>query len=232
MPAPLLALLVAIALPAAALAQPTDEPAPPPAETAPAPEREAPGEDADGAGDREARGEPAEEPDLSPDLDFDLLPEPEAVKVDARLERQVARRRSMLTWHQAAGLATWTALAATTVVGQLDFDDRFRGGGDTGRYHGWHRGLAIGSTGLFLGTGLLAVLAPEPYEKETRLDTATLHQAAMAVTAAGIVTQVVLGVSARDRAGSVRERDLATVHQVVGYATLGAMTLGTVVLFF
>ena len=54
----------------------------------------------------------------------------------------------------------------------------------------------------------------------------------MAVATAGIVAQVVLGITARGRAGTERERDLATAHQITGYATLGAMTVGTVVLLF
>jgi hypothetical protein len=198
----------------------------------------APAEPADPA------GPPAPPPDLSappsaarppPSLDFELLePAPPAgPPSDPAFERRVARRRTMLKIHQGLGLATWTAMAATAVVGQLDFDDRFRGGGDTGKYRGAHRALAYTSATLFTTTGLLALLAPEPYAKRpARLDTATLHKASMAVAAAGMVAQVLLGVAARGKAGSTRERDLAATHQLVGYATLGAMTVGTVVLLF
>jgi hypothetical protein len=182
----------------------------------------------------EAQDETQKDPERSPSLDFDdLLPAPpEAAAPDPRLTRKVERRRTMLTLHQGLGFATWGTLAATTLVGQLDFNDRFRGGGDTGRYHGWHRGLAYGTSALFVSAGLLALLAPEPYAKRTRLDTATLHKVAMAVATTGMVAQVALGVAARGRAGTVRERDLANAHQVTGYATLGAMTVGVVVLFF
>ena len=170
-----------------------------------------------------------------PSLDFELLePAPPAgPPADPAFERRVARRRTMLKLHQGLGLATWTAMAATVVVGQLHFDDRFRGGGDTGRYRDAHRALAYTTATLFTTTGLLGLLAPEPYAKRpARLDTATLHKASMAVAAAGMVAQVLLGVAARGRAGTTRERDLAATHQLVGYATLGAMTVGTVVLFF
>lgn len=172
-------------------------------------------------------------PDLSPPLDFDLLPpEPGAAALDPRFDREVRRRRKMLTLHQGFGIATWSALATTTVIGQLDFNDRFRGGGDTGRYHGAHKALAYGTSALFLGTGLLGLLAPEPYEKKVRLDTATVHKASMALAAAGMATQIALGLLARGSAGELRERDLASAHQVTGYATLGAMTVGALVLFF
>ncbi|BDG03054.1 hypothetical protein [Anaeromyxobacter oryzae] len=173
-------------------------------------------------------------PDLSPSLDFELLPPTKKpdTEASARIEREVARRRTMLTLHQGMGIATWTALAATTIVGQLDFNDRFRGGGDTGKYHAWHTGLAYGTTALFATAGLLAVLAPVPYPKKIQLDTATLHKASMALATVGMVAQIALGVWARHEAGSLRERDIATAHQIVGYTTFGAMTVGAVVLFF
>lgn len=187
---------------------------------------------------------PAAGPDLSapppaappPDaLDFELLePAPDAAAApDPAFQRRVERRRTMLKVHQGLGIATWTALAATSVVGQLHFDDRFRGGGDTGRYRDAHRALAYTSASLFATAGLLAVLAPEPYQKRgARLDTATIHKVSMGVATAGMVAQVILGMAARGKAGSTRERDLAVTHQAVGYATLGAMTVGTVALFF
>jgi len=178
---------------------------------------------------------PGPPPDLSPSLDFDLLPQSPASAlpaIDPALDRAVARRRKMLTLHQGLGIATWATLAATTVIGQLDFDDRFRGGGDTGKWHGAHRALAVSASALFLGTGLLGLLAPEPYAKKARLDTATVHKVSMAIATLGMATQIVLGLTARGSEGSLRERDLATAHQITGYATLGAMTFGAVVLFF
>jgi hypothetical protein len=209
-------LLVALAAPPARADEPA--PSPPPAESPPPP--------------------PA--PDLTPrapaaPLDFDLLPsEPSAAAgADPAFERLVARRRLMLKVHQGVGIATWTSLAATAVVGQLQLDDRFRGGGDTGRYRRPHQLLVGTSSALFLSAGLLALFAPEPYQKRgARLDTATLHKVGMGVATAGMLAQIVLGIAARRQAGSLRERDLATVHQGLGYATLGAFTVGAAVLFF
>jgi hypothetical protein len=138
----------------------------------------------------------------------------------------------MLTLHQGLGIATWAAMTATVVVGQLDFDDRFRGGGDTGKYHGWHKGLAYGTATLFATTAALALLAPEPYAKKSRFDTATAHKASMAVAAVGLAAQVALGVWARSLEGELSERDVAAAHQAIGYATLGAMSFGALVLAF
>jgi len=174
-------------------------------------------------------------PAQPPALDFDLLlPDPAAAPArDPAFERLVERRRSMLKLHQGLGIATWAALAATTVVGQLQFDDRFRGGGDTGKYRTPHKVLVYTSVTLFTATGLLGLFAPEPYRKrEAGLDTATLHKILMGVATAGMVAQVILGVAARGKAGTTQERDLAVAHQVIGYTTFGAMTAGAVVLFF
>jgi hypothetical protein len=175
------------------------------------------------------------EPGPPPDLDFELLPADRAASeppIDLALELEVNRRRRMLGVHQGLGIATWTAMAGTVVLGQLDFDDRFRGGGDTGRYHGWHRGLAYGTAALFTASAALALLAPEPYAKKSRLDTATVHKVSMAVAAAGLAAQIALGVWARSLEGELSERDVAAAHQVLGYATLGAMTVGAVVFVF
>jgi hypothetical protein len=194
-----------------------------------------------GAGSaRAADDEPKEKkdeeksPDLSPqapELDFDLLGKP-AKKANPEVQRKLETRRKMLTLHTSIGIATWATLATTTVVGQLNFNDRFRGGGDTGKYHGWHTGLAYGTSALFLTSALLGVLAPKPFSEPLRLDTALLHKIAMGVATAGMITQIVLGIVARGQAGSVSERDLATAHQIVGYSTLGAMTFGMTVLLF
>jgi len=172
-----------------------------------------------------------------PGLDFDLLDPAAAATptspVDAEFARRVERRRTMLKLHQGLGIATWASLGATVVIGQLEFNDRFRGGGDTGKWLNPHRALAATTATLFATTGLLGVLAPEPYQKRSgRLDSAKVHKISMGVATAGMVAEIVLGIMARGKAGSVRERDLAGVHQVLGYTTFGAMTVGATALVF
>ena len=176
----------------------------------------------------------AEEPGM--DMDFDLLEPSTAAEtpqlVDPKLEKAIAQRRTMLTLHQGLGLATLTTLAATVVVGQLHFNDRYRGGGDTGRYNPWHTGLVIGTSSLFASTGLLGLLAPTPFKKELRLDTITLHKIFVSLATAGMLTQVVLGIVTGNQEGQLSQVDLATAHQVVGYATLGAVGAGALMIVF
>jgi len=176
----------------------------------------------------------AEEPGM--DMDFELLEPSTAAEtpqlVDPQLEKAIAQRRTMLTLHQGLGLATLTTLAATVVVGQLHFNDRYRGGGDTGRYNPWHTGLVIGTSSLFASTGLLGLLAPTPFKKELRLDTITLHKIFVSLATAGMLTQVVLGIVTGNQEGQLSQVDLATAHQVVGYATLGAVGAGALMIVF
>jgi len=172
-------------------------------------------------------------PPKPPRDDFDLLPK-EAPLSPAALERQreLAKRRTMLQFHQIGGYLTLAGLTATAVLGQLDYLDKYGGGGDVGTYRTWHRWTAAGTTAVFFGTAALAVFAPSPIEKQTRLDTATLHKIAMTVAAAGMVTQIVLGLVTASKEGQNSQRDFALAHQIVGYTTLAASYAGFAVLAF
>lgn len=171
-----------------------------------------------------------------PSMDFDLLEPSQTAEsprlVDPAMERAIAQRRTMLTIHQALGLTMAATLTATIIVGQLNINDVYRGGGDTGRYKGWHTGLVIASSSLFAGTGLLGVLAPTPFKKPLRLDTITLHKAFMSLATAGMLTQVVLGIVTANAEGQLRQVNLVTAHQVIGYATLGAVGAGALMIVF
>ncbi|HEX8441356.1 hypothetical protein [Archangium sp.] len=176
----------------------------------------------------------AEEPPM--DMDFDLLESSTAaeapVAVDPKLEKAIARRRTMLSIHQGLGIAMAVTLAATVVVGQLNFDDRYRGYGDTGKYRNWHTGLVVGSSSLFAGTGLLGLLAPTPFEKKLRWDTITFHKIFMSLATAGMLSQVLLGRLTEAREGKLSQVDTVRAHQVLGYATLGAVTAGALMIVF
>jgi hypothetical protein len=171
------------------------------------------------------------------DDDFDLLPpekppDAEAVVRQRQLSQALALRRTLLRLHQYGGFATLGAMTATAIVGQLNYDDKYGGGGDTGKYRSAHQILAYGTTGVFAATGLLALFAPSPFEKPLRLDTATLHKTSMLVATAGLVAQVVLGIVTAGSEGSISQRDFARAHQIVGYVTLAATATGFAVLTF
>lgn len=175
-------------------------------------------------------------PAEDPSLDFDLLEPAEdvaAAQVDPELQQRLDRRRTMLKLHQGLGFALAAGLVTTTVIGQLQFNDSFRGGGDDRNLLGLHRGFAVGTSVVFASVGLLGLLAPEPFEKENaEWDTISFHKLFMSLATAGMIAQIILGIMATDRFGRLSETDLATAHQVVGYTTLGAVTAGIFTLFF
>jgi hypothetical protein len=100
------------------------------------------------------------------------------------------------------------------------------------RYQAAHLGLAVTTTGLFAGTGLLGVLAPNPYPKPIRLDTITVHRTSMILATAGMVTQILLGAFTTYRDGRLNQADLALGHVIVGYATWAFTATGVVALMF
>ena len=173
----------------------------------------------------------------SPDQDFNLLPPEkapdEATKQrDLELMHDLQRRRTMLQLHQIGGYATLATVTAAVVLGQINYLDKYAGGGDTGKWVTPHAIAAFTAAGVFTATGLLAVLAPSPLEKPVRLDTVTLHKIAMAVATAGFVAQVVLGPITASKEGQVSQRDFALAHQIIGYTTLAATYTGFLVLTF
>ena len=165
--------------------------------------------------------------------DFDLLApapalDPAQLAQAQELEKKLATRRTMLGIHQLAGFANLAGITAAVVLGQLDYADKYGGGGDTGKYHTTHRVAGYGAAGIFAATGLLALLAPSPIDQPVRLSAATVHKTCMAVATAGMVAQVVLGIAAAGKEGQISQRDFALAHQLSGYATAAAVAGGFV----
>ncbi len=170
----------------------------------------------------------------SPSDDFDLLPKEKLVDSArvAEIERKATLRRSMLQLHQLGGFLTLGALSVTVISGQLNYHDKYGGGGDTGRYRSLHQISAYGSAAIFAATGLLAVLAPNTSDKPVRLDTATLHKILVSIATAAMLSEVVLGPLTSGAEGSLRQRDLALAHQIIGYTALATTAAGFLVLTF
>ncbi|MFL5413538.1 MAG: hypothetical protein ACJ79D_19410 [Myxococcales bacterium] len=190
-----------------------------------------------------AQQQPASKPETPPsqakpsDDDFNLLapekkPDAAALAAQARIQSEARRRRTMLQLHQIGGFATLATMTATVVLGQLNYMDKYGGGGDFGTYKTAHSISAYTTAAVFTATGLLAFLAPNPFEKPLRVDTATMHKASMIVATAGMATQIILGIATAGKEGTLAQRDLALAHQIVGYTTLVATYTGFLVLTF
>lgn len=166
--------------------------------------------------------------------DFELLPpekKPDA-KAEKELEQRIETRRKMLQLHQLGGFLTLASVGTTVILGQLNYSDKYGGGGDTGRFYQWHKWSAFTSAAIFAGTASLAVFAPVPIEKRGGFDTATMHRIAMAVASAGMLAQIIMGPVTASKEGQISQRDWALAHQIVGYTTFAATATGAVVLTF
>lgn len=213
---------------------------------------------ADEAAGRDAKGtkEPTDESPASgatsqqpreeqPPLDFDFFGDKSGAAAvasagsglgpeDAALAQQARTRRWMLQTHQTLGIATWLALLATVTVGQLNYNELYGGGGST-TWQTPHRALVISTSALFAATATFSLLAPTPHKKPLRLDTGLVHRIAVIGATLGMLTEGVLGwITARqaDAGNPHNLRTMARTHQIVGYATLGFLTVAGTVWFF
>lgn len=176
---------------------------------------------------------PAAAPVPNPALDFDLFADDKgAASSSGDVEKVTAAanlRRKRLHTHQTLGLVTWGLMAVTAVVGQLNYDDVYgSGGGRTGHYLWPHRLLGYATAGTFATAAGYALFAPTPYKQPLKLDSSLVHRIAVVGAALGMVAQVALGFYTARKADAGNPDGLATdakTHLVIGYATLGMLTI-------
>jgi len=211
------------------------EPSPPGEETAASP----------GAAPTAASGEPAA---AKPGLDFDFFGGAQAGKeasaqevpsapdaLGDALAAKAHTRRWMLRAHQTLGLATWALMVGTVVVGQLNYNQLYGGGGGSLKWQTPHRVLLLSTAIAYAAAASFAIIAPTPFKKPLRFDTGLIHRIAVSAATLGMVTQMVLGWVTTRRADAGNPHDLSTLartHQVVGYATLGCLTVAGMVWVF
>lgn len=190
------------------------------------------GDGSPGGEDGEAKKPEGEHPVAAPppgSLDFDLLGAPaKAERVD---EGALRLRRALLNLHQGVGLGMFTLQLATTVVGQLNYNDKF-GGDNTAKYVQPHAILAYSTLATFVAAGTLALLAPSPLKKSEGFDRVSLHKLAMYTATAGMLAEGILGVVTKNREGYQNQQSIGTAHLVVGYVTLAAVAAGVGALIF
>ena len=168
-----------------------------------------------------------------PDLDFDI-PAKLAVQQEASSQNtSLSLRRGMLVGHQALGVGLLGVDIAATVIGQLNYNDKFVSGAPTGRYESAHKTLAWATVGTYVVTGALAVFAPSPPHKVSQgFDRMSLHKLCMATATVAMVAQAALGIATAGHEGRVNQEDLGKAHLAIGYFTLAALTVGVGALVF
>lgn len=167
--------------------------------------------------------------------DFDLFgATPAPMAAVAAPDPRIAKRRQLLTLHQTLGLVTAAGMIGTTVLGQLNYNDRFGGGFSTGRFELVHAAAATGTTVAFATAGVLAWLAPVPFEKKTAhgFDSLTIHKICMAGATVGMATEMGLGLWTTLHEGRLDQVALAQTHLAIGYATAGLLVTGALALVF
>jgi len=145
-----------------------------------------------------------------------------------RIAAEAATRRSRLSTHQILGTTTWGLMLVTTVLGQLNYSDEYGGGSRSGHYLWPHRIGSYLTTMSFTAAGIYALLAPTPYKRPMKFDTAFVHKAAVIGATAGMVAQVVLGFWTARQADAGNPnglKDRAKLHQIFGYSTFGMLTV-------
>jgi hypothetical protein len=166
--------------------------------------------------------------DLSGDTKKSAAEDLEQQKKAAQIAEKVKLRRRMLTAHQVFGFSTLALLAASLVLGTLNYVDKFGEAGDySGNYNLPHLVLASASSVTFATGAMLGLTAPNPYPKKIKFDSALVHKLSMALASACFVANLILGPISASRAGELDQRDLATGHLVLGYAAFGFMAAGT-----
>jgi uncharacterized membrane protein len=137
-------------------------------------------------------------------------------------------RRHRLEVHQVLGLTTWGLMLAASVVGQLNYNNLYGGGSGSGTYLMPHRLLTYSSAIMFGFTAGYALFAPKPYYKPLKFDSGLIHRIAAIGASAGMVAQMVLGfITARtaDAGNGDNLQRNAQIHGIIGWTTLGFMTV-------
>ena len=172
----------------------------------------------------------AQEAPAGPSLDFDLLgdaPKPAAVAEDPSLRT----RRKMLNLHQGLGLGLLGLQLASTVTGQLNYNDKF-GVSNTGRYKATHQFLTYTNLATFAVVGGIALFAPRDKAAKGGYGRTTIHKVGMAVATAGMIGQGVLGIQTARREGYLDKQDYGRSHLALGYLTLAAMSVAVGAIVF
>jgi cytochrome b561 len=184
------------------------------------------------AAPKEAKPAAAPQKPIDTSLDFDLLgtPPPPPIKFD---DEAMKRRRSMLDLHQKIGLGLVALQLATTVVGQLNYSDKYGSNpAVTGKYELPHTVLAYSTLAVFAVDGSIALFAPSNPVKKKAYDRMTIHKVGMAIATAGMVAQGVVGIRADQLEGRIDQASVAKTHLVIGYVTLAAVAVAVGALVF
>lgn len=201
-------------------------------------------------------------PELHPDVVAQLAPgapDPAALD-DDELARQLRQRQEIALVHRVFGVATWVSMAATAVLGFIQFGDEYGFHGarsETACAQGtailqefcegtpWPHAIAGFTTAaLYFTTATLSFLMPDPLDLEHQdsawAERVRIHEALRWVHLSGVVIQALLGIfiANHDAFGLEADGDfdtlqaLSVVHMGVGVVTFGALSAAAAIVTF
>ncbi|AKF11313.1 hypothetical protein [Sandaracinus amylolyticus] len=201
-------------------------------------------------------------PELHPDVVAQLAPgAPDPAQLeDAAIAAQLRQRQEIALVHRAFGVATWASMAATAVLGFIQFGDEYGFHGarsETACAQGtavlqdfcegtpWPHAVAGFTTAaLYFTTFTLSFFMPDPLDLEHQqsdwAERVRIHRALRWVHLGGVVLQALLGIFiANHEAFGLDTNDdfdalqaLAGVHMGVGIVTFGALSAAAALVTF
>jgi len=136
-------------------------------------------------------------------------------------EEELRLRRDMLQWHQRAGLATWFAMTAQTVIGARMYDDL---PGNYQRYRDTHKRLGYATFALYSTAAGLQFAAPPARSYDDGITNISVHRALSYVHFAGMMATPLLGVSATRADSPEAYQQAIDRHRLVGWVTYAAFS--------
>lgn len=166
----------------------------------------------------------------------------ETCRESDRQARYVLRRRaSLLRTHRIFGIAAWSSMLVTEVLGTMLAINRPTSFGDgvcasdpsafgcgSNLLGTLHQASSFVTVGLYTTAGILAVAAPDPDNASVGTDRASstlrLHKTLAWVHGAGMILMPILGIIGANVTDADAGRVFRTVHAGVGYVTFAALS--------
>ena len=157
-----------------------------------------------------------------------------------RIRRQVKARRGMMKTHQALSLILLPVAGAAAVMGTINRASIDQGGPITPAMLNVHKGLAIGTAGLYTTTGLLAITAPRPLRGLTggsgasnAIDSSRIHRTLALIHAMVFAGLIATGIIDANAPLSAEAYDvLNKVHVVEGWTFFTLLTVSAITISF
>jgi hypothetical protein len=156
------------------------------------------------------------------------------------IRRQIRARRGMMNAHQVLSVILLPVAGAAAVMGTINRAVIDQGGPVTPGMLAAHRGLAIGTAGLYTTTGILALAAPHPLRDEvgtsgasTNKDSSRIHRTLALIHAmifAGLIATGIIDANAPLPAEGYDV--LNKLHVVEGWTFFTLLTVSAITISF